>query len=112
MELAIQQCGGAKIVRPEAARIDAAVAIEFKDLMRPVCAEADGRILLDLSEVQFIDSSGLGAVVAVMKMLEPPAILELVTLNPTVDMVFRLTRMDSVFRIHATLDAALAQDAA
>ncbi len=58
------------------------------------------RVVLDLSSVGFLDSSGLGAVVAVMKALGPVRRLELSGLTPTVEKVFRLTRMDSVFIIH------------
>lgn len=81
-------------------RIDAAVAIEFKERMRDQIKDAPARVILDLSQVGFLDSSGLGAVVAVMKLLAPERRLELAALTPTVEKVFRLTRMDSVFVIH------------
>jgi len=82
-------------------RIDAASAIQFKDRMRSLTTD-DGaaRVILDLSLVAFLDSSGLGAVVAVLKSLSPTRKLELAGLLPTVQKVFRLTRMDSVFVIH------------
>ncbi|TGD44672.1 anti-sigma factor antagonist [Pseudotabrizicola sediminis] len=88
------------IVRVRQPRIDAAGAIDFKDRMRDLTAAARGRVVLDLSCVTFIDSSGLGAVVAVRKSLGPDRPLELAALTPSVDKVFRLTRMDSVFTIH------------
>lgn len=68
-------------------------------------AEPSDRAILDLSGVAFLDSSGLGAVVAVMKMMAPDRPLELSGLTPTVDKVFRLTRMDSVFTIRTELPA-------
>ena len=88
-------------------RIDAAVAIEFKDAMR---AETDGGpeiVILDLSSVGFIDLSGLGAIVASMKHMGQDRTLALAELTPNVDKVFRLTRMDSVFSLFATLDGAV-----
>lgn len=81
-------------------RIDAAVAIEFKERIRDLIKDAPERVVLELSKVGFLDSSGLGAVVAVMKLLAPERRLELAGLTPTVEKVFRLTRMDSVFVIH------------
>jgi anti-sigma B factor antagonist len=57
--------------------------------------------------VNFLDSSGLGAVVAVMKLLMPARKLELAGLTATVEKVFRLTRMDSVFTIHTVVPGAL-----
>ena len=100
MNLHSEMDGDALIVRVEDARIDAAVAIRFKDAMREVAQTGSARVVLDLSNVAFLDSSGLGAVVAVMKELGPARPLELAALTPTVDRVFRLTRMDSVFTIH------------
>lgn len=88
-------------------RIDAASAISFKDRMRELVARGTGIVVLDLSRVRFLDSSGLGAVVAVMKLLGPGRRLELAGLTPTVEKVFRLTRMDSVFVIHPTLPGGL-----
>jgi anti-sigma B factor antagonist len=60
----------------------------------------DQRIVLDLAQVGFIDSSGLGAIVALRKMLGPDRVLELAALSVSVAKVFRLTRMDGVFPIH------------
>jgi len=88
-------------------RIDAASAIQFKDRMRTLVQHPAPRIVLDLSRVKFLDSSGLGAVVAVMKLLAPERKLELAGLTPTVQKVFRLTRMDSVFIIHTDAPAGL-----
>lgn len=88
-------------------RIDAAVAIQFKERMREIVATHSQRVVLDLSRVGFLDSSGLGAVVAVMKLLGPGRKLEIAGLTPTVEKVFRLTRMDSVFTIHQTVPAGL-----
>lgn len=88
-------------------RIDAAVAIEFKDAMRASTDGGSETVVLDLSEVQFIDSSGLGAIVAAMKHMGQSRKLALAGLTPTVEKVFRLTRMDSVFSVFPTLDGAL-----
>ena len=65
------------------------------------------RVILDLSPVHFLDSSGLGAVVAVMKLLAPDRKLELSGLTATVEKVFRLTRMASIFPIHPALAQGL-----
>jgi anti-sigma B factor antagonist len=92
-------------------RIDAATAIQFKERMRDITKTGDQRVVLDLARVQFLDSSGLGAIVAVKKLLGPDRMLELAGLTTTVEKVFRLTRMDSVFTIHPTLEAAVAHAA-
>ena len=107
MELLTETRGDMLVVRVMEDRIDAAVAIQFKDRMRVLVDSAAPRVLLDLSRVVFLDSSGLGAVVAVMKLLGPGRKLELACLTPTVEKVFRLTRMDSVFTLHAAVPDGL-----
>lgn len=87
-------------------RIDAAVAIDFKTSVRKQADGRSGTMVLDLSRVEFVDSSGLGAIVATMKHLGQDRDLALAGLTPAVQRVFQLTRMDSVFNIFATLDGA------
>lgn len=101
MELFAETVQGARVVRVQGARVDASVAIQFKDRMRELTSGAGPRVILDLGRVTFVDSSGLGAIVAVMKFLAPATRLELAALTPSVGKVFHMTRMDSVFSIHA-----------
>lgn len=103
MKLDCTRTTGLLAIHVREPRIDAACAIEFKEAMHGITAGHDGRVLLDLSQVAFIDSSGLGAVVAVREMLGPDRVLELACLGPAVEKVLRLTRMDSIFPIHAAL---------
>lgn len=100
MNLSSERVADALAVRVHEDRIDAAVSIQFKDRMRELTKGEPGRVILDLSQVKFVDSSGLGAIVSVMKFLAPASKLELAALTPNVDKVFRLTRMDSIFPIH------------
>jgi len=107
MQLKAEQFPDATLITVLESRIDAASAIVFKDTMRDLSEEASTRVVLDLTSVDFIDSSGLGAIVAAMKQLGPERPLEIAALSPTVEKVFRLTRMDSVFTIHDSAEAAV-----
>lgn len=107
MKLVSDQRGDLLIITAHGDRIDAAGAIQFKDQMRELTQADCSRVVLDLSSVAFLDSSGLGAVVAAMKALGPARKLELSGLTVTVEKVFRLTRMDSVFTIHKNLPDGL-----
>lgn len=111
MNLDCTEQPGGVVVTVGDARIDAAVAIQFKDQMRTLTQGRKGRIILNLTSVEFVDSSGLGAIVAALKQLEADQTLELAALSPTVAKVFRLTRMDKVFPIHATMEDAFGADA-
>lgn len=101
-----------RVISVDADRIDAAMAIQFKDDMRTETSEGPDRVVLDLTNVDFIDSSGLGAIVASMKQLGSGQRLELAGLTPNVEKVFRLTRMDTIFTLFSTLDDALAHQPA
>lgn len=109
MELSIRHDRDVLVVSALEKRLDAAGVLAFKDRLRAAVADATGRVVLDLGAVEFLDSSGLGAVVSARKFLVAGAVLELAALTPAVERVFRLTRMDSVFTIHPALDDALAQ---
>ncbi|MCC5984900.1 MAG: STAS domain-containing protein [Rhodobacteraceae bacterium] len=100
MKLSITPHGAALLIRIEEHRLDAAVALGFKEAMREAAEQPGTPVLLDMSQVDFLDSSGLGSVVAAMKLLGPGRALELCALTANVAKVFRLTRMDSVFTLH------------
>ncbi len=112
MKLTNVDRNGVRIVTVHDDRIDAAAVVQFKESMRRAIQNAPGRVILDLSRVAFIDSSGLGAIVATMKQMPDGQRLDLSGLTPVVEKVFRLTRMDTVFRLFPTTDAALSARAA
>ncbi len=107
MSLASTDIDQTRIIHVEASRIDAALAIQFKEDMRQITHDAPHRVVLNLTQVDFIDSSGLGAIVAAMKQLGDDRRMDLAGLSPTVSKVFRLTRMDTVFQLYQTLDDAV-----
>lgn len=88
------------LVSVEETRIDAAIATRFKDRLREIVLQGRKPVRLDMSRVDFMDSSGLGAMIAVRKALPEALPLSLDGLTPNVERVFRLTRMDSVFDIY------------
>ena len=106
MEIESQREDRVLLLTVNAERIDAASAVQFKDQFREAVLPHSGRILIDLSNVGFIDSSGLGALVAARKIVSGRT-LELANLSEVVSRVFRLTRMEQVFTIHDDLRAAL-----
>ena len=102
-----RQSENALVVTVTERRIDAAVAMQFKSALQEVVGDLEGPVVLDLSRVDFLDSSGLGAVVGSMKFLGRERRLLLAGLTQTVEKVFRITRMDNVFEIYPSVDEAL-----
>ena len=66
-------------------------------------------VVVDLSEVGFIDSTGLGTLVAAHKRAaDQNGALPVVCAQDRILKLLRITGLDDVFEIHATLDEALA----
>lgn len=106
MQLSSMSSSGILVLTVNADRIDAASAIHLKDQFRDQVADTSGRVVMDLGLVDFMDSSGLGAIVAALKLLEGRT-LELAALTPAVKKVFTLTRMDQIFTLHPDMETAL-----
>lgn len=90
---------GTLLISVKESRIDAAGSVAFKERVRALVHDFDGRVIVDLAQVGFLDSSGLGALVAIMKMLGGRR-LELAACGLAVSKVLKLTRMDRVFVLH------------
>lgn len=99
MQLIVTDGPDGQQITVDEARLDAAIATAFKDEMRLRLRRGEGAVTLELSQVGFMDSSGLGALIAVLKSMPAGRALRLRGLTPNVARVMRLTRMDTVFTI-------------
>jgi anti-sigma B factor antagonist len=65
-------------------------------------------VVLDLSAVDFIDSTGLSVLLnGLRRVTRQRGRMALVCVNPTVLRLFEITRLDATFDIHATREEAL-----
>lgn len=94
------------------ARMDAAIAPELKTRVAQLFNDGNSHIMLDISAVTFMDSSSLGALVSLLKMAGNRGDLIIVGARGIVADLFKLTRMDRVFRMASDVDAALGMVAA
>ncbi|MCF3973312.1 STAS domain-containing protein [Paracoccus salsus] len=99
MQLTVTDTGPTLVIAVGEARIDAAIATRFKDHLREVVVHHRKPVVMQMGAVDFMDSSGLGAMIALRKALSEDLPLTLEGLTPNVERVFRLTRMDTVFDI-------------
>ena len=114
MMITEQSHRGVAVLKVEGARIDAASAADFREALAAVVKRGVIRFVLDLSAVAFIDSTGLGALVSSLKSSGPTGEVVVAGARESVATLFRLTRMDRVFRMfpgEAEAVAALAPPA-
>jgi len=107
MEIEERKVGNVLVVLPREKRIDASVSTGFKGRMVDWINQGNRHIVLDLSEVDFIDSSGLGAIVSSLKTLGNDGDLVICGIRETVMGLFKITRMNRVFQIFATESEAI-----
>jgi anti-sigma B factor antagonist len=107
MEIEERKVGNVLVVLPREKRIDASVSTGFKGRMVDWINQGNRRIVLDLSEVDFIDSSGLGAIVSSLKTLGSDGDLVICGIRETVMGLFKITRMNRVFQIFANESEAI-----
>ncbi len=89
-------------------RLTASTANEFKSIVLDLINSGDNKIILDLSAVSFLDSSGLGALVKIRKAIEPEGSLKLCSLSPQVISLFELTKIATYFEIYSNAELARA----
>jgi len=107
MELEHRQEGGVLVVKLLEKRLDARSAPSFKQKLSAFVQAGQHRIALDLSEIDFVDSSGLGAIVSVLKQLGGQGDIVVCGTRDPVMSMFKLTRLDKVFVMVPRLDEAL-----
>lgn len=84
------------------ARLDARTAPDLKGRLVGYVGQGFDWIVLDLSDVEFVDSSALGAIVSGLKALGRKGDLVIAGAREPVMALFKLTRMDKVFRLFPT----------
>lgn len=107
MKISTRTEGAFTITTINETRMDAAIAPELKSYISQLLAEGVNRIVLDISSVQFMDSSSLGALVSLLKMVGNRGDLIVAGASGIVADLFKLTRMDRVFRMAPSVEAAL-----
>ncbi|MBF9197846.1 STAS domain-containing protein [Microvirga terrestris] len=86
-------------------RLDAAAAPHVLARLMGALTEGQSRLAVDLSEVSFIDSTGLGTLVSVLKAArKAEGDLRLIAPSPQAQRLLRLTTLDRVFVTTNSLD--------
>ncbi len=98
---------GVTVVAPTG-RLDVAGAPALKDAITEITRNGSPRIVIDMEGVSFVDSTGLGFVIAALKQVRSrEGELRLAAPNQQARVVLELTTLDRVFPYYATLEEAL-----
>lgn len=109
MNVREEERGNVLVLSIDEKRLDAHKAPRLRE---EIISRIDGGrhlIVIDLAATEFMDSSGLGALVSCLKRLGPKGGIAVASLGSSVSRLFSLTRMNRVFSLHATVDEAVAQ---
>lgn len=107
MAFEVSNIGGVTIIRPEG-RLDAVSAQEVRNTIFRLIGEKEMRIVFDLEQTHFIDSSGLGSLVAALRSVtKSGGDVKIARLDSKVRAIFELTRLHRVFDIADTVDDAV-----
>ncbi len=88
--------------------IDLHRSSEFQRGLLELAASKPHQIVLDLSGVAYMDSSGVASLVKLLaRVRRGKGVLKLAGLRPRVRSVFEITRLDTVFEIFADTQEAL-----
>ena len=109
MELITKRVGDILVVGlSEPGALEADNIEPFRESMANLLQDTT-RVLLDMCNVTFLDSSGLGALVAIWRRLSSrEGEIKLCKIGPSVRTAFEITRMHRVFEIYDTEEEALA----
>lgn len=108
MKFETKKNGTAMVLKIKERKLDASVSPELKGEFLILCNPQTKSLVVDLSDVEFCDSSGLSALlIAERKMRENGGVVKLVGLQKKVLSLIRISRLDRAFSIHDTLAKAL-----
>lgn len=108
MDFKSEKIGEIGVVHVYLTRATLAKAVSFKDFATEVITSGTNKLVIDLSICEYIDSTFLGAMVALLKKVTSlNGDLKLVYNKETPSLVFVLTRMDKVFKIFPNLQDAV-----
>lgn len=109
MELTRRQIGSVLVLSfAEPLNLEGEVSARFKEKIRSTIADGNRLIVIDLGLVEFIDSSGLGALISALKVLRAAGgDLHLANVSEPVQAVLEITRLLRVFETHESAESAL-----
>ena len=90
-------------------QLDAFSEPTFRKVMEKCAEEGPGNLILDLSKIDFVDSSGIGALVQLVKKAQGVEGTVQIVTNPRVTQTVKLVRLEQFLSLQPSVDEALAR---
>jgi anti-sigma B factor antagonist len=110
MDFEVGSRNGAVVIRPSVPRVDIEVAGQFRAALLQLIEQGHRSLVVDMSEVNFIDSSGLGALVSALKALKTQdrnGDIRLANVQQPVVALLEIIRLQRVFTSYPSVDQAV-----
>ncbi len=108
MQVSIERRKGQVAVITPEGRLDLASASEFKQVLNNTVDVGYRILVVDLSKVPFVDSSGLGALISGMKATRlAGGDLRIAQVGEQARLILELTTLDKVMKLYPTVEEAL-----
>jgi anti-sigma B factor antagonist len=108
MHVDIKKTGTATTMRIKERRLDANVSPELKGEFLVACTAQTKELIVDMSDVEFCDSSGLSALlIAERKMRENGGVVKLVAPQKKVLQLIKISHLDRAFQIFESMAKAV-----
>jgi anti-sigma B factor antagonist len=108
-EVSVAQRGSGIVALTVHGELDLMTAPELRARLKDAINDGSRRILLDLSDVSFLDSTTLGVLMSTLKELEQTGgALVIVCDTPGLLMIFKIAQLLDVLEIVPTADAGIA----
>ena len=107
--LGVERQGDALVVRL-GGELDLYNAPQVREALKDACADSPQRVVVDLSEVEFIDSTALGVLIEARTKLDNRRAFLLAAPGLETRRALEISGLDRHFSVHETVPAALAAE--
>ena len=105
-EVGVEEVGNALVVTPRFQRLDAAMAPTFRDHVVPLIRDRR-LVVFALGNIRSMDSSGLGSLVSLLKLLPAGGVIRLAEVNAALEKLLRRTRLINVLPVFPSVALAV-----
>lgn len=110
LRVTVQRRGAATVVKL-AGSANMVVSSALRDQLVGLVDEHTSQLVLDLTELEFINSVGLGAIIAAhLRCRRHNGVVKVVGPRPAIHDLLSVTRLTHLFPVHASVEAALASN--